>query len=289
MDTISNGVLSLEVNPVGAELHTLSGAGAPEGGWLWDGGAAWPRRAPLCFPWCGKLKDGWHEAGGVRYEGPQHGFARDMVHTLTGREERRLAYRLASGPETERCYPWPFTLDTVHTLEGQSVETVCTVTNTGREPMPVQLGFHTGLRCPFSPDRAVTDYLVRFEQAERPHKVLCRAGLVTGEEVPVFTGQAEIPLEPHLFDEDSICLKGLRSAWVQLEERDTGRALRLDISGFDRVLLWSQPGIPGFLCIEPWCGLPSREDGAHDLFQRPCAHSLAPGGTFSRTQRLTVI
>lgn len=289
MDMISNGILSLEVNPVGAELHALSGAGAPEGGWLWDGGPAWPRRAPLCFPWCGKLKDGWHEAGGVRYEGPQHGFARDMAHTLTEREDSRLAYRLTSGPETERFYPWPFTLDTVHTLEGRSVVTACTVTNTGREPMPVQLGFHTGLRCPFSPGRAVTDYLVRFERAERPRKVLCRAGLVTGEEVPVFTGQAEIPLEPHLFDEDSICLKGLRSAWVQLEERDTGRALRLDISGFDRVLLWSQPGIPGFLCIEPWCGLPSREDGAHDLFRRPCTHILAPGGSFSRTQRLTVL
>ena len=58
------------------------------------------------------------------------------------------------------------------------------------------------------------------------------------------------------------------------------------MEGYPYVLLWSQPGLPGFLCIEPWSGYigPGR-----DLIDRPGTLLLVPGQTFSRTQRLTVL
>ncbi|HIY21439.1 MAG TPA: aldose 1-epimerase family protein, partial [Candidatus Flavonifractor merdigallinarum] len=71
----------------------------------------------------------------------------------------------------------------------------------------------------------------------------------------------------------------------QVEEKGTGRYLRVDTKGFPFVLLWSKPGIPDFVCIEPWMGYPGP---GHDLMGRPGAMELAPGASFSRTQRITV-
>ena len=154
--------------------------------------------------------------------------------------------------------------------------------------MPFQLGFHTALRCPFTPGKAATDYLVRFEREESPLRVRCdENGLATGEETPVFPGQSAVPLTPGLFDDDSICMKGLRSSWVQLEEAGTGRYLRISCEGYPYTLLWSKPGIPGFLCIEPWHGLPGRADLGHAFSERPCLTTLAPGESWSCTHILT--
>ncbi len=52
--------------------------------------AVWNRHAPILFPYAGKLTGGHFKAAdGKLYEGKQHGFARDMEHTLliqTGHE-----------------------------------------------------------------------------------------------------------------------------------------------------------------------------------------------------------
>ena len=50
---------------------------------MWRGDAAvWGRHAPILFPYCGRLRGGAFTHRGVRYEGGQHGFARDMEHAL---------------------------------------------------------------------------------------------------------------------------------------------------------------------------------------------------------------
>ena len=82
-------------------------------------------------------------------------------------------------------------------------------------------------------------------------------------------------------------MKGLRSSWVQLEEAETGRYLRISSEGYPYTLLWSKPGIPGFLCIEPWHGLPGRADFGHAFSGRPCLTTLAPSENWSCTHILT--
>lgn len=288
--TVKNEVLTLEVSSQGAELHALRSTGGPEGGWLWDGDpAVWGRRAPVCFPWCGRLKDGRFEEEGASFQGPVHGLIRDLEHELTAAGPDSLTF-LAQVDAEPGGWPWPFRFETVHRLEGTTVMTTCTATNTGGRPMPVQLGFHTALRCPFTAGKRPGEYQIRFQREERPFEVCCdENGLVTGGEHAIWTGQPVIPVTEELFDHDSICLRGLCSDWVQLEERATGRALRLEIGDYPYVLLWSMPGVPGFLCIEPWSGLPSRRDGGHTLWERAGTVPLAPGETFCRVQRLTVL
>lgn len=264
--TIENSLLTLTAAEKGAELWDLRRKDAPEAPLLWDGHELWPRRAPVCFPWCGKVEDRRFTARGTAYEDtPQHGFIRDHDHALILRGPDRLVFRFdwpGSAP-----YPWAFSFETVHALEGNAVVTTCAAVNRSDEPMPVQLGFHAGLRCPFTPGKALEDYVIRFERPEAPG------------------GGSAFHLDRHSFDHDSICLSSPASRWVQVEEKDTGKYLRIATEGFPYVLLWSAVGVPGFVCIEPWTGYVGP---GHDLAHRPGAALLPPGKTFARTHRLTV-
>lgn len=265
--TIQNGQLTLVASTHGAEARELHGLGSAPWGWLWEGKASvWGRWAPICFPWCGKLDEGWFEDEGKRYYGGQHGFIRDVEHTLVEQGEDHLVFRFDWTADGER-WPWSFTFETCHKLEGNSLVTTCTVTNRDSRPMPIQLGFHPGLRCPFDPAKTPQDYQIRFEKPES----------LDGTEI--------FALDEHVFDNDSICFPDLKSEWVQVEEKGTGRYLRVDTKGFPFVLLWSKPGIPDFVCIEPWTGYPGP---GHDLMGRPGAMLLAGGDSFRRTQRITV-
>lgn len=288
---ITNGILTMEAESKGAEIQYLSGLGSGPNGWLWNAGEIWPRYAPLCFPWGGKLLDGWHEVNGKHYIADQHGFARDLEHKLVEQQPDRLHFQLKDNEYTKARFPWSFVLDTVHTIEGNTLVTACTVTNTDKTKMPVRFGFHTALLCPFTEGKKFTDYQFRFEKKESAVRVLCKEGLTTGEEVPIFTNQDVVPLVAGMFDDDSICLKGLKSKWVQLEEKATGKALRHEIGQFGRVVLWTKPNFPGFVCIEPWDTQPGINHGetAHDLEKQPCVKILEPGELCTWTQKLSVI
>ena len=224
---IKNEFLTATINSVGAELWGIQTLGQDPVSCLWDGKQElWPRRAPVCFPWCGKIEGGWFEAEGCHYKaGQQHGFVRDLEHILVEKKAERLRFRLEWDGD-EVCWPWPFSFETSHTLEGRTLRTACTAVNLSSRAMPVQLGFHPGLRCPFSPEYGIQDYCIRFEKPE-----------ISG-------GTDTLDLTPALFDHDSICFTNLRSDWLQLEERKTGRYLRVYTQGFPYVLLWSRPGIP---------------------------------------------
>ena len=265
---VENELLTLTVSDHGAELQDLRRKAAPDAPLLWDGKKEhWPRRAPICFPWCGRVEENWYEFEGKRYEGlPQHGFVRDLDHTLAEQTPASLTFRL-DWPGDEKLWPCAFTLDTRHALEGNMLVTTCTARNRSDKPMPVQLGFHVGLRCPFTPGKTLEDYLIRWEKPEAP-------------------GDRDFfPLDHHSFDNDSICFPGLASEWLQVEEKGTGKHLRVETGNWPYVLIWSAKGVPDFVCIEPWTGFLGP---GHDLSRRPGTEMLLSGQTFSRVHRLTV-
>lgn len=271
--------LTLSVSSRGAEAQSLTKGGTE---YLWHADpAVWGRHAPLCFPLCGRLKEGYFLHDGARYDCTPHGFARDLEHTLVAQEEHSLTFRLESDGHTLSLYPFPFRLDTTHTLAEHGLVTACTVTNTGNSPMPFQLGFHFAFTLPQeSMSRLV------FPCPENAEVVLTPGGLVDGTK-PFPADTTEVLLDDHVFDDDSICLRGLRSPAITLERAD-GKKLSVGIDGFPHVLLWSKPGKPRFVCIEPWHGLPDAADSDHDLFHRPGIRILAPGECFTAQHTVTL-
>lgn len=261
--------LSIAVNSFGAELWRLEKNDEPERPLLWSGDpAVWPGRAPLLFPWCGSVEDGWFEVNGKRYAAPRkHGFARDVEHTLQAQTKQSLTFCL-DWLEDAGEFPWSCSFTSRFSLEGQRLTVDCATINNSSAPMPVQMGFHPAFRCPYTPGKTREDYIIRFEKSE----MSCPGGIFA--------------LMRDSFSQGCVYFPNLRSDWIQLEEKDTGSSLRVDTTDWPHAVLWSMPGVPGFVCIEPWSGL---EGGGHDLAQRPGVIQLEPGEGSSWTLHIQVM
>ena len=72
-------------------------------------------------------------------------------------------------------------------------------------------------------------------------------------------------------------------------EDDTKKSVVCEISGHPYCLIWSQPGMPQFVCIEPWHSLPSRTDGGYDWDQKPAAAILQPEESWSTTLSIAFV
>lgn len=245
----------------------------------------WGYHAPILFPYCGKLKDGKLEAEGKVYDSPaQHGFARTATHSLVCANEEKIVLALSSSPETLAVFPWEFVLISKFTLEKDTLHHTLTVKNPGGGPLRFGIGYHPAFAIPFDDAHTIEDYELRFSETESP---LCLGtapkGLVNGQVYSLGENIDTIPVAAGMFDNDSHCMVNLRSKTLGLYEKGTGRSVVCDISAFPYCLIWSKPGLPPFVCIEPWHSLPSYEFGGIDWAKKPAAACIHPGESWSCT------
>lgn len=285
---LENNILRVCVKSKGAELASVIKKETGEE-LLWQGDPArWNRHAPILFPYCGRLKNGAFTHDGVRYEGGQHGFARDLEHALVEQTESRLVLCLEANALTMEKFPFAFQLYSTFVLEGDSLTQRIEILNDGEETMPFGFGFHPGFVCPFDARHKAEDYAFTFELPETPEVIETgeKSGLVTGARHVLFEDGTQLPLSDHLFDHDSICMTHLRSKTLAVTERDTGRCIRVGIEGFPEVLVWSARGPLAFVCIEPWCSLPDAENASGAWTEKQAAATLAPGEHWEKTLAL---
>ena len=130
--TIHNEFLTLTVDTHGAEAVSLKNAAGQEILWQADP-AVWKRHAPILFPWTGKLTGGAFTHKGKTYPGGQHGFARDVEHTLLCAEGDTIRLELRSDEKSKaERFPFDFVLTSTFRLEGRTVHHTLTVTNPRR-------------------------------------------------------------------------------------------------------------------------------------------------------------
>ena len=283
--TIENESIRLTVDSHGAEavsvINVHNGAEM-----LWRGDAAvWGRHAPILFPYCGKLTEGKMIAKGVEYAGGQHGFARDVEHTMVRQTADSLVFELHANAETLQKWPYAFVLRSTFTIEGPTVHHTLTVENPCEEQLRFGIGYHPAFAIPFDDRHDTEDYEFRFEELESP---LCVSalphGLLSGQSYYLARNTRRIPLTDDLFQNYSFCMVNLKSQSLAIVEKDTGRRISCDIQGFPYTLIWSAKAKPvQFVCIEPWHSLPSPEGGSKSWEEKPAAAILLPGEAWSCT------
>ena len=287
--TIENDTLRLTVDSHGAEavsvIHKPTGA---EMLWCADK-ALWGRHAPILFPYTGKLTGGKMIAKGQEYAGGQHGFARDVEHTLARQTDDTLEFVLRADAQTLPRWPYDFVLRSTFVLDGSTVHHTLCVENPSEVQLRFGIGYHPAFAIPFDDRHTTEDYEIRFDGIESP---LCVSalpnGLLNGQSYYLARNTDAIPLTDELFDHDSHCMVNLRSAHVALVEKDTGRSVCCNVEGYPYVLIWSQATKPlRVVCIEPWHSLPGEEDGPLAWDERPCAASLNRGESWSTTLSTT--
>lgn len=287
--TIQNEYLTLTVDTHGAEAVSLKNAAGEELLWQADP-EVWKRHAPILFPWTGKLPGGTFSHEGKTYKGGQHGFARDVEHTLLKAEGDtiQLELRPDDAMKAER-FPFDFVLVSTFKLDGKTVHHTLTVKNPGDTELRFGIGYHPAFKIPFDADHTTEDYEFRFDQPESPMILDARPnGLLSGKCGYVWKNQQTIPLTDDLFDNDSFCMAGLRTKTLGIYEKDTGKSIVCNVAGYPYSLIWSAPAKPvRFVCIEPWQSLPGAEVDPQEWNERAAAACLKPGEEYSTTLSTT--
>ena len=283
--TIENEYLKVTVTSFGAQLKSVvRKSDNVEHMWQADPDV-WGCHAPILFPYTGRLKDARMVAKGKTYENsPLHGFAQHLEHALVVKNKDTLVLQVTDTPETLAIWPWKFRLLSSFVLDEDVLHHTLTVENRDEEEMPFGIGYHPGFAFPFDDKHTYEDYELRFDKVESP---ICMdtapRGLLSGGTYYLGKNITAIPLDDQLFANDSHCMVGLQSNTLGLYEKDSGRAVVCSIKNFPYCLIWSMPGKPRFVCIEPWMSLPSSEAGGYEWSEKPAAAILAPGESWSAT------
>lgn len=288
--TIENSDIRITVTTAGAQLKSvIRKEDGVEHMWQADH-QVWGYHAPILFPYTGKLTEGFLEAKGRTYAGGQHGFARLMEHRLVHQTENTIVLELTETPETLAKWPYRFRLVSTFRLEQDTVHHTLTVENRDVEDLPFGIGFHPAFAIPFDDSHTAEDYELRFSSLESP---LCLrtqpSGLVNGQFYYLDRNIRSIPIDRHLFASDSHCMVNLSSKYLGLFEKNSRRGVVCRIEGFPYTLIWSKPGTPKFVCIEPWNSIPGEEHGSTDWNQKPAAAILSPGEKWSTTLSTTFL
>lgn len=238
---MENAFAHVEVDELGAQLHSLR---RRKDGYeyLWQGDPAiWPGQAPILFPIVGSLAEERYWLGGQPYQMPRHGFARRKRFFCVDESNDRLVFSLTDDVETRAQYPFAFELRVTYLLTGQKLGVTHTVLNPAAEPLYFSLGAHPAFRC------EIGDTL-RFEcREENLHTQRIGAdGLRTGELFAVPGNGREIEITEELFLHDALILSGLRSRCVTLESRRKGRVVTVMLGGAPYLGLWAKPAPPSF-------------------------------------------
>ena len=147
--TIENDKLKITVDSLGAELCSVvcKADGAEH---IWEGDpAVWEGKAPILFPYTGRLPEGKFTVDGKTFEGGIHGFAKHFEHTMVRCESNILAMELVSSPETLEKWPFAFRLESTFLLDGDTLHHSLRVKNTGDVSFKFGIGFHPGFAIPF--------------------------------------------------------------------------------------------------------------------------------------------
>lgn len=288
--TIENEFLRVTVTTAGAQIKSvISKDDAVEH--MWGGTPdVWKYHSPVMFPYAGKVKDGKIEIRGqVIQNAPQHGFARTNEHFLVEQSADTLTLALTPNDTTLALFPYQFRLLSEFRLEGRSVHHTLTVENHDTEAFTFGIGYHPAFAIPFDSKHSIEDYEFRFSDMESPICLAAPKGLLNGCCYPLGTNIRKLAISDGMFDSGSHCMVNLRSETLGVYEKDSNRAVVCNISQFPYCLIWSQPGLPHFVCIEPWHSLPSAEADGYAWDQKPAAAMVQPASSWSTTMHTAFV
>ena len=286
---IENEFLKVEINSMGAELWSVINK-KDRTEHLWQGDkTVWPRRSPILFPYCGRLKGDKYKVDGKVYQGAIHGFARDYEHVISSRTSDSIVFVFNSNEQTLALYPFEFKLYTEYKLENNRLHYSFRVENCNDYEMLFNIGYHTGFLCPFDNSTPIENYSLVFEKKETPVEFMCNEeGLLRGEKKTSFEDKDIIHLINGIFENGSFALSNLKSSYVSIVEKGTGRYVKVFFENVPYLVIWSPPGDIKFVCIEPWYGLPDFYNADGELANKVGIQKISPNSTFSCTQIIEI-
>jgi len=279
--TIENDFLRISVKEVGAELCQIQSViTGKEFMWNADPGV-WGSYAPVLFPAIGAIKNGFVKYNGGEYKVPRHGFIRNNANVkLIDQTTDSLTFGLKFSEETLAIYPFRFEFRITYQLAGNRVIVRHQIKNYDKEKMLFSLGGHPAFKCPLNEDEVYEDYYLEFEKIENDSTwLLEKDGLVGKNTRPVLENTNILHLNPHLFDNDALIFKHLKSRKVSLRSNKSPQVVTVHYQDFPYLGIWAKPNAH-FVCIEPWLGIADNADSDQDFNTKEGIIKLAGGAEF---------
>ncbi|TRX36104.1 aldose 1-epimerase family protein [Flavobacterium sp. ZT3R18] len=271
--TISNSILTANINHTGAELCSLKDNSNTE--YIWSGNPEfWGKHSPILFPIVGTLKNNSYHYNDQKYNLSRHGFAREMNFELIDKQENSATFSLTSSDETKENYPFDFELHLIYALENASLKIEYKVINKGASKMPFSIGAHPAFDLPGD----FENYSLEFENEEPLTFHLLEDGLISNVTEQVQLDKKKLHLNHKLFENDALVFKKLTSKAITILNKSKP-ILKVNYKDFPDLGIWTPPNAP-FICIEPWFGYSDTVDTFGNLFEKEGIQVLDSYETF---------
>ncbi|WP_340267528.1 aldose 1-epimerase family protein [Sphingobium mellinum] len=273
---IASDGLSARINPLGAELWSLTDADGRE--LMTDADPRWwTGHAPLLFPFVGRSRGDVYRLEGHAFAMPQHGFARRMAFAQVEHHRDTVTFRLEADASTRAVYPFDFRLEMHFAITGSTLMMTAEVMNRGEADMPFSFGFHPAFAWPLPFGGTAAEHRVEFEKAEPGpiRRVGEEPGLIALESVPS-------PVKGRVLHPTHAMFEGDALIWDQLESHSLlwgvprQPRLKIDFPDTPWLGLWQKPGAR-YLCVEPWAGMADATGFTGDVWDKQGIMRLLPG------------
>ncbi|MDD8048822.1 MAG: aldose 1-epimerase family protein [Thomasclavelia sp.] len=282
MILLENDFLKVNINPVGAEIHSIIGK-KDEINYMWkQDPSQWAHSAPILFPIVGALRNGECKIDNITYKMNQHGFSRNSTYTALHMKKDSVELELKSNDEIKQMYPYIFDLNVHYYLVENMLHCDLYVKNIDKNDIYFQIGGHPAFSCPFQEGEDVNSYYLEFENKETcSQKIIdiAKAGM-SHTEVPFFDNENRFFVRQALFNNDAIVLKDLKSKCVTLKSLDNDKSLKFHFNNFKYLGIWTAKHVGGLLAIEPWVGHSDYTDFEGDFKDKEGIVNLKPNEVF---------
>ena len=280
MAILENDFLKIAIEAKGAQLTSIYNK-ATQTEHLWQADPAiWGWHAPNLFPVVGGLIGDELLVDGKTYHMARHGFARQSEFILLDSDEVHATWSLPNSETTLQVYPYHFDFQVLYTLIDNALRVTYKLISHDKKTIYFSVGGHPAFNVPFNPGENYEDYYLEFETDEKlvTHS-LSPEGFFNGEAHPVPSAKNKLYLTRHLFDNDALVFKDLKSREMCIKSDKHEQSLSVEFPHFNYLGVWAKGGAD-FVCIEPWLGC-ADTDGRHvDISQKEDIQKLKPGHVF---------
>lgn len=290
MVQIANEFLTVEINPLGAELTSLKGnvSGLE---YLWQADpSVWKRHAPVLFPFVGRSKNDQYTYQGKTYPMGQHGFARDRQFEVEESGDQKAVFLLKSDEASLAIYPFEFELRVSYQVQDMHLVVNYDVKNTATTaPMYFSIGGHPGFKVPMTADTQFDDYFVDYRPQKSRVKIPLQGAFINLNERTLAPTDVATDISHDLFKDDAMIyeLKGQENVFSIRSEK-TPHAISMKLSA-PFIGVWSpHPTEGNLVCLEPWWGIADDVAATGELSEKFGVNQLAPQATFNANYEITV-
>lgn len=279
--TITNGVITLRVSEVGAEMQSLVDNNSGKE-YLWQGDERWWNgRSPILFPITGGLWNGTYSEHGVRLPMTKHGFVRRAPWHLASETADSLTFEFYSTVGTFATYPHAFLLSVTYRLDDRKVRVEMNVKNLGGDDLYFQIGGHPAIALPDWDEESERDGFLDL-RGDADHVLrVGEQGCALPEHHPVpEIRKGLVPLTVETFAHEALIFDGAQLTGADVLDKRGNTVARVE-SDAPVWLFWNPTGQHSpFVCVEPWYGLCDSVGFEGDITERPYVQHTAPGETW---------